>query len=109
RSCLMIRIASVFLVAVVSSIAALGEEPPAFADLLVRPVHLKPQLEGVHPRVFVTAEELEALRVRARTTHREEWSRVIANLAALGSDPPKPPGPQQRRSQNLHAYPIAEV
>ncbi len=105
----MIRIASIVLVAVLASIAARGEEIPAFADLLARPVHLKPELEGAHPRVFVTGEELEALRIRARTTHREEWTRVIANLAALQSGPPIPPGPQERRAQNTVAYAIAEV
>ena len=59
---------------------------------LAQPVKLKPELDGVHPRVFVTAEEIEKLRVRAHTTDREEWSRVLANLAALKGDPPKPPG-----------------
>src|SRR5260221_12661876 len=105
----MVRIASIVLVAVLSSMAARGEEIPAFADLLARPVHLKPELEGVHPRVFVTGEELQALRKRARTTHREEWARVIANLAALRSGPPIPPRPQERRAQNTVAYAIAEV
>src|SRR5207247_8683967 len=88
---------------------SLQPQPPPFAELLAQPVRLKPQLEGVHPRVFVTAEEIEALRQRARTTHRDEWSRVIANLAALKGEPPKPPGPQERRSQNTVAYAIAEV
>src|SRR5712691_5522906 len=109
RSCFMMRVVTLLFVAVLSSVAARGDEPPAFADLLAQPVRLKPQLEGVHPRVFVTAEEIEALRERARTTHREEWSRVIANLAALKGEPPKPPGPQERRSQNTVAYAIAEV
>ena len=97
------------IVAALLFAASLQTQPPPFAELLARPVHLKPQLEGVHPRVFVSAEEIEALRQRARTTHREEWSRVLANLAALKSDPPKPPGSQERRSQNTVAYAIAEV
>src|SRR5258708_3309822 len=58
----MIRIASIVLVAVLSSMAARGEEIPAFADLLARPVHLKPELEGAHPRVFVTGEERKRIR-----------------------------------------------
>src|SRR5712692_8673874 len=77
-----------------------AEELPTYADLLARPVHLKPQLEGAHPRVFVTAEEIVVLRERPRTTHRAEWARVIATLAALKREPPKPPGPQERRAQN---------
>jgi hypothetical protein len=83
------------------------ETIPAFTDLLSRPVRLKPGLAGVHPRVFVTAAELEELRVRARTTHREEWEKVLAALPALASDPPPPPGPQARRAQNNVAFAIA--
>ena len=82
---------------------------PAFQDLLSRAVRLKPSLVGVHPRVFVTAAGLEELRVRARTTHREDWQKVLATLPALASDPPPPPGPQARRSQNNVAHAIAGV
>jgi hypothetical protein len=82
---------------------------PAFDELLRHEVRLKPELVGVHPRVFVTIEELEGLRVRVRGTHREEWSRVLAGLAAMKGDPPPPPGPQERRSQNTVALAIAEV
>lgn len=80
----------------------------SFSELVVQPVHLKPELEGIHPRVFVTAARLETLRARSRTTHREEWSRVLANVTVLSSDPPPPPGPQERRSQNNAAYAIAQ-
>jgi hypothetical protein len=82
---------------------------PAFADLLSRPVRLKPSLVGVHPRVFVTAAGLEELRERARTTHREDWRKVLAALPALAGDPPPPPGPQERRAQNTVAHAIAGV
>jgi hypothetical protein len=100
---------SAILTFALCSSAVEAEELSTYAELLARPVQLKAQLEGVHPRVFVTAEEIVALRERARTTHREEWTRVLANLAALKSDPPKPPGPQERRAQNTVAYAIAEV
>jgi hypothetical protein len=82
---------------------------PAFAELLSRPVRLKPGLVGVHPRVFVTAAGLEALRERARTTHREDWHNVLAALPALAGDPPPAPGPQARRSQNNVAHAITGV
>jgi hypothetical protein len=68
-----------------------------------------PSLVGVHPRVFVSAAGLEKLRGRARTTHREDWQKVLAALPALASDPPPPPGPQARRSQNNVAHAIAGV
>lgn len=91
--------------------AAAGREEtiPPFAQLLDRPVRLKPELAGVHPRVFVTAKGLDALRERARTTHREDWQKVLDSLPALAGDPPPPPGPQARRSQNNVAHAIAGV
>jgi hypothetical protein len=80
---------------------------PSFEQLLAQPVALKAELVGVHPRVFVTASEIEALRLRARTTHKEEWARALATLAAIDQAPPPPPGPQERRSQNVVALAIA--
>jgi hypothetical protein len=80
-----------------------------FDALLRHEVRLKPELVGVHPRVFVTKDGLEVLRVRARTTHREEWARVLAGLAAMKGNPPPAPGPQERRSQNNVAFAIAEI
>jgi hypothetical protein len=80
-----------------------------FAELATHKVALRPELVGVHPRVFVTASELERARERARTSHRDEWQRVLAALPAMTSDPPPPPGPQERRSQNNAAFAIAGV
>ena len=91
------------------TIAAAQEVVPTFDELLAHKIALKPELVGVHPRVFVTKAGLEALRERARTTHRAEWSKVIENLAALKSPPPPAPGPQERRSQNNAAFAIAEA
>src|SRR5258706_4910287 len=83
------------------------EAVPTFASLLAEPVHLKPELVGVHPRVFVTASELAALRTRARTTHKAEWQRALGTLVALNRDPAPPPGSQDRRAQNDVALQIA--
>jgi hypothetical protein len=89
---------------------ALAEEAlPTFDELLAHEVALKPELVGVHPRVFVTQAGLEGLRERARTTHRAEWAKVLANLVATKGAPPPPPGPQARRSQNNVAFAIAEA
>jgi Domain of unknown function (DUF4962)/Heparinase II/III-like protein len=84
------------------------ETVPAFGDLFAHKVALKPELVGVHPRVFVTRAELDVLRQRARTTHRDEWLKVTAHLAAMKGPPPPVPGPQERRSQNDVAFAIAE-
>ena len=103
---------SVFLILAIPVVAASAESAdtiPPFAQLLSHPVHLRPTLVGVHPRVFVTTAELETLRTRARTTHREDWQKVLAALPALKADPPPPPGPQERRAQNNVAHAIAGV
>ena len=91
------------------ALSAPSDAIPAFGALLARPVRLKPELASVHPRVFVTAAGLDELRARARTTHREEWQRVLASLPALAGEPPPPPGPQARRSQNNVAHAVAGV
>jgi hypothetical protein len=88
-------------------VAPAQESIPTFAELLSHRVTLKPELVGVHPRVFVTASELAALQVRARTTHAAEWKRALASLVALTQEPPPAPGPQERRSQNNVALQIA--
>jgi hypothetical protein len=80
---------------------------PSFDTLLAHRVRLKPALVGVHPRVFVTAAELPALRTRAKTTHREEWQRALAALVSLTREPAPPPGSQERRAQNDVALQIA--
>ncbi len=104
------RCAPAFFAFALLSPGLLAEEAiPSFETLLAHPVALKPELRGVHPRVFVTQAGLEALRVRARTTHRQEWDRVRASLPAMQGAPPPPPGPQARRSQNNVAFAIAGV
>jgi hypothetical protein len=90
--------------------AAMSQEVvPTFDELLAHKVALKPELVGVHPRVFVTRAGLAALRERVRTTDRETWMRVLADLPALNGAPPAVPGPQERRSQNNVAFAIAGV
>ena len=103
-------LALVAVLLVGSGVRAQDRPPiPSFESLLAHPVALKPELVGVHPRVFVTAAGLETLRQRARTTHQQEWAAVLAALPALKGDPPPPPGPQERRSQNNAAFAIAGV
>jgi hypothetical protein len=91
------------------AVSAAQDVVPPFEELLAKPVVLKPGLGGVHPRVFVTKGELEQLRQRARTTHREEWQKVLANLVALKKDPDPAPGSQERRAQNNVALAMAGV
>ena len=69
---------------------------------------LRPDLIGVHPRVYVTDKELAELRIRARTTHRELWQRALGHVRALAGAPPPPPA-EARRQQNDVAIAIAEA
>jgi hypothetical protein len=69
---------------------------------------LKPELLNVHPRVYVTETDLEKLRIKAHTTHRELWQQVLGNIRALRSEPASPPA-QQRRAQNDVGLAIAEA
>lgn len=104
------RIAAILLLGWLVARPGLAQEVvPTFDELLDHKVVLKPELVGVHPRVFVTKAGIDTLRERSRSTHRAEWSRVIANLAAMKGAPPVVPGPQERRSQNNVAFAIVEV
>ena len=81
---------------------------PLVALMRSRMSTLRPELAGVHPRVYLTDKEIEALRQRARTTHRELWQQVLANVRALRSEPAAPPA-QKRREQNDVGIAIAEA
>ncbi len=69
---------------------------------------LRPELRGVHPRVYVNDAGLELLRRRARTTHREVWRAALEQVRALRVAPPPPPA-EARRAQNEVGIGIAEA
>jgi hypothetical protein len=83
-------------------------EHPLIELMRTRKSALLPELLGTHPRVFVTNIELDNLRQRARTSHRELWQRAISHVRALAADPPPPPA-EQRRQQNDVGIAIAEA
>ena len=83
-------------------------EHPLFELMRTRKSALRPELLGVHPRVYVTEKELVELRVHARTSHRELWQRAISHIRALEAAPPPPPA-EQRRQQNEVGIAIAEA
>ena len=83
-------------------------EHPLLELMRTRKSTLRPELVGVHPRVYVTEKELADLRQRARTSHRELWQRAISHVRALAADPPPPPA-EQRRQQNEVGIAIAEA
>lgn len=69
---------------------------------------LRPELAGVHPRVYFTDAELATLRQRARGSEKQLWARALASVRALKGDPPPPPA-EARRAQNEVALAIAEA
>jgi hypothetical protein len=84
-----------------------GEHP--LVDLMrTRESSLRPELLGIHPRVYVTDKELAELRERSHNSHRELWQRAISHVRALAADPPPPPA-EQRRQQNDVGIAIAEA
>lgn len=83
-------------------------EHPLVALMRTRKSELKPELVGVHPRVYVTERELVQLRERARTTYKAEWQKTLANIRALRTEPTAPPA-QKRREQNDVGIAIAEA
>src|SRR5919197_172048 len=88
--------------------ANLKGEHPLIQLMRSRKSALKPELVGVHPRVYVTDAELNELRERARTTHKELWQQALRRVRALDSEPPAPPA-QKRREQNDVGIAIAEA
>ena len=83
-------------------------EHPLIELMRSRKSALRPELLGVHPRVYVTDKELDDLRQRAHTSHRELWQQTISRIRALSADPPPPPA-EQRRQQNDVGIAIAEA
>lgn len=99
------------LLALPVGLAAEAERPPEHPiEALMQTVtwRVRPELRGIHPRVFVTEEELETLRERARTTHLALWQDVTDDLGALEYEPAPAPA-QERRAQNTVAIRLAEI
>ena len=69
---------------------------------------LRPELHGIHPRVYVTDVELDELRLRARTTQKDRWQKALSRLHPLHHDPPQAPA-QERRVQNRVGIGMAEA
>jgi len=69
---------------------------------------LKPELNGAHPRVYVTEKELDDLRVKAHGSNSELWQQALKNIRALNTEPAPPPA-QTRRAQNDVGLAIAEA
>jgi hypothetical protein len=69
---------------------------------------LEPRLAGVHPRVYFTEQELDALRKKAHGPQKAWWTERVTNLRVWRGAPPSPPA-EKRRAQNEVALAIAEA
>lgn len=87
--------------------ARLQGEHPLVELAKTKPSRLKKELVGVHPRVFVTEGEIEALQQKA-TNNKELWFAAISRVRALYVEPPAPPA-EARRVQNEVGLGIAEA
>ena len=86
---------------------AKGKAP--LLDLMATlPSSPKPGLVDVHPRVYFTAAELDALRMKLHSSQRIEWQAVLLNIRALKTPAPPPPA-ETRRAQNEVGMGIAEA
>ena len=81
---------------------------PLAAIEAAHPGALRPELAGVHPRVFFTDNDIESLRRRSRTTHADLWKRALQTMIALHEEPAPPPA-EARRAQNDVGLAIAEA
>lgn len=63
---------------------------PAFTELLKRPVNFRPELKGVHPRLFFSKEVLNVHRIKAKNSDRELWQAVLKDIQTLKRDAPDP-------------------
>jgi hypothetical protein len=87
--------------------AKLKGEHPLFALMKTKKSSLKPELKNVHPRVFLTHSEIEALKAKT-LTQKDLWQTALSRVRALTKEPPIVPA-QERRVQNEVGIGIAEA
>lgn len=80
---------------------------PLFELMKTKTSALKPELENVHPRVFMIESEIDRLKLKMKT-QPELWRNAIANVRALTVEPAAPPA-ETRRAQNEVGIGIAEA
>src|SRR5687768_18467318 len=82
-------------------------EHPLIALAKSKPSSLRPELAGVHPRVFMTQAQIERLKEKSRT-QKELWQTALSRVRAMTIEPPEPPA-EARRVQNEVGIGIAEA
>jgi hypothetical protein len=90
-----------------SASGKLKGEHPLVAISKTKPSSLRKELVGIHPRVFMTQTEIDALKEKTKT-QRELWRTALSRVRALLVEPPAPPA-ETRRAQNEVGIAIAEA
>jgi hypothetical protein len=80
---------------------------PLLQEMKTLQASLLPELANVHPRVYFTDKELDALRAKAHGSEKAWWQEQLRHVRALEGPPPPPPA-EKRRAQNDVAFAIAE-
>ena len=116
------RVASVPLLAIVMflwlapgfEVKSQTQNIPTFEDLLKRPVEIKPELKGVHPRLFFTASDIPGLREKAKGINAELWQATLKEIQTLHRKVPDPKdedlyksGLDERKSGSISQYSFA--
>jgi len=85
-----------------------------FAELLKKPVVIRPELKNVHPRLFFVAADLPKMRERAKGVDKELWLAVLKDLQTLKRDAPDPKdedlyksGLDKRKAGSISQYEFA--
>lgn len=61
-----------------------------FERLLERPVEIKKELKGVHPRLFFTASDVPKMREKAKGAEKELWLATLKDIQTLKRNAPDP-------------------
>lgn len=108
--------AAVLVVLVFLSVTANAQnvdEIVPFETLLLRNVELKPELKGVHPRLFFNAAEMADLRKRAQGKDKQFWKEAAKNLRILKRNAPDPKDAElyksglEQKSGSISQYSVA--
>src|SRR5687768_14755260 len=86
---------------------ALKGEHPLIALAKAKPSSLKKELQGIHPRVYLTQSEIDSLKLKAKE-EKELWQSALGRVRALTVEPPAAPA-EARRVQNEVGIGIAEA
>lgn len=87
--------------------ARLKGEHPLIKLAATKPSSLKRELVGVHPRVYMTQADIDALKDKAKS-EKELWQTAVSRVRALTTEPAPAPA-QERRVQNEVGIGIAEA